>query len=87
VRVKPRSRRDRVGGSWGAEPSLVVEVRAPPTDGRANAAAVTALARALGIPRGSVEVVHGRRGRQKVFQIHEAPDDIEARVAELLADE
>ena len=48
---------------------LVVRVREPATDGRANKAVVAAVAGALGIPRGSVRIASGIASRRKVVEI------------------
>ena len=49
VRVRPRSARTEVGGRHGD--ALVVRVREPATEGRANEATVRALAASFGVRR------------------------------------
>jgi uncharacterized protein (TIGR00251 family) len=61
--VTPRARREAVGGRHGD--ALRVSVKAPPVDGKANAACVQALADAFGVRRGDVEIQSGARGRRK----------------------
>jgi hypothetical protein len=70
VLVKPRSAREQVGPAEGDR--LRVAVTAPPVDGEANAAVVDALARALGVPRGAVEIARGAAGRRKTVRIRGA---------------
>ena len=49
---------------------LVVRVREPATDGRANQAVVEAVAAALGVPRRSVRITAGASSRRKVVEVH-----------------
>jgi uncharacterized protein (TIGR00251 family) len=67
VRVTPRARLDAVVG-WrsDARDELDIRVTAPPEHGKANAAVVRTLARALDIPKSGVEVVRGHTSRVKV---------------------
>ncbi|MGI8814070.1 MAG: DUF167 domain-containing protein [Pseudonocardia sp.] len=82
----------RPGGSgrrcWnGARgPALVVAVRARAVDGKVNAAVVAALAGGFGLPRAAVELVSGRRGRDKTVELNGDSSALAARLAELLAD-
>lgn len=71
VRVRPGASQTRVGGRYGESdpPVLVVSVRAPASDGRANDALVAALAEAFGVPRSAVRVVSGAISRTKVVDI------------------
>lgn len=87
IRVKPGASRTRVGGSYGERADLIVAVNAPPVDGAANAAVLTALAKALGVRPGQLAVATGHTGRSKVVAVT-VPDDDEVglreRVQELL---
>ncbi len=76
VHVTPGARVNAVGGRYGeAEPPvLAVRVTAAARDGKANAAALDALARALGVPRRRLTIVSGARARTKVVDI-DAVDD------------
>jgi len=67
VLVRPCSSRASVGGSHDGV--LVVRVREPATDGRANKAVVEAVAAALGVPRGAVHIVGGAAWRRKVVEV------------------
>lgn len=68
VRVTPRSSKPGIGG-WrvGADrrEELEIRVAAAPTDGEANAAVIRLLAKAMGVPRSSVEIVGGANSRHK----------------------
>jgi len=66
VTVKPRSKRAAVSFAKGA---VVVCVREPPHENRANDACRKALAGALGVPVSTVFLLRGRSSRRKVFEI------------------
>ena len=82
VRVRPRSARTEVGGRHGE--ALVVRVREPAAEGRANEAAVRALAASFGVPRRAVRIVSGATARQKVVEIDGDERDLANRTAALL---
>lgn len=84
VRVKPGSRRESVGGTWGSA-ALIVAVAAPAVEGKANEAVRTALAKAFGVRARDVSVVAGARGRDKVVELEPAPADAAERLSALLA--
>ena len=87
VRVRPGASRTRVGGSYGdAGEILTVAVSAPPVNGAANEAVVSAVASAFGLRPRHVIVVSGHQGRTKVLEL-QVPQEDEARerLGELLA--
>jgi uncharacterized protein (TIGR00251 family) len=67
LRVQPKAGRSRVVGRHGA--ALKVQVAAAPVDGAANAAVIDLLAEWIGVPRRSVAILQGERGRDKVVEI------------------
>lgn len=67
VHVTPRAARDGIDGV--REGVLRVRLTAPPVEGRANAALVRLLARALGVPVRDVRVVRGHTAREKLLEI------------------
>lgn len=67
MRVTPRAARDEVVGWEGG--ILRVRVTAPPVDGRANRAVLALVAETLGVPRSSVLLVRGERGRDKLVRV------------------
>jgi len=67
LKIVPKSSRNVVAG-W-MDDSLKVCVTAPPDRGKANAAVIETLARALGIPRDAVRIVAGETSRRKVVDI------------------
>jgi uncharacterized protein YggU (UPF0235/DUF167 family) len=80
IRVKPGYPHTAVGGHHGGE--LVVKVQERAVDGAATAAAVKAVAEALGLRPYEVTLASGATSRSKVLEI---PDGLEDRVAALLA--
>ncbi|GHF75941.1 hypothetical protein FHX82_002472 [Amycolatopsis bartoniae] len=81
IRVKPGARRDFVGGDHAG--ALVVAVKAPAVEGKANEAVRRVLARELGLRSRDVLVAQGERGRDKVIELAVAPDGIEDVLAAL----
>jgi uncharacterized protein (TIGR00251 family) len=67
VQVVPRASRERIGPVVGDR--LKVQLTAPPVDGAANDALRAALARALGVARGTVRILRGETGRKKTVRI------------------
>ena len=78
VRVKPNAKRDAVGGEWDGVlgKALIVAVKAPAVDGKANAAVVKVLARALGLRSRNLLVVQGDRSRDKLVEVSGAALDV-----------
>ncbi|HTJ70191.1 MAG TPA: DUF167 domain-containing protein [Actinospica sp.] len=83
VRVKPGSARARVGGSYGDAGALVVAVTERAVDGKATAAALRAVAAALGVPRSAVTLHSGATSRDKVLLVADPPADLADRLAML----
>ena len=73
VRLTPRSARDELAGWQDGE--LRVKVTAPPVEGKANAALERLLAEVLRVPKTSVRVVAGNRGRVKTVAIEGLSQD------------
>jgi uncharacterized protein (TIGR00251 family) len=67
VRVQPRARRDEVVGERAG--SIVIRLKAPPVDGKANAALVAFIAKAANLPRSHVEIVRGATAREKAVRV------------------
>ncbi|EIE99965.1 DUF167 domain-containing protein [Saccharomonospora glauca] len=85
VRVKAGAKRDGVGGRWDGAlgEALVVSVRAPAVDGKANTAVCRVLAAAFGLRARDVTVVRGQRSRDKLVEFPDV-EGVAERVAELL---
>jgi uncharacterized protein len=78
IRVHPRARHTRVGGDHDG--ALIVRVPEPAVDGKATAAALTALANALGLHPREIALVTGATNRTKIVDI---PDFAAAQFAML----
>jgi hypothetical protein len=81
IHVTPRASRPAVAGC--RDDALRVAVSAPPVSGRANAACVQALARALGVKRGAIALDPRSRGRRKRVRVSGDPDDLAGRLTRL----
>jgi uncharacterized protein YggU (UPF0235/DUF167 family) len=88
IRVRPGARRTAVGGTYRGPrgDALAVTVRARAVDGAATAAALRAVAAALGLRAASVRLVSGLTSRDKVVGIDPAPADLSVRLARLRDD-
>jgi uncharacterized protein len=83
VRAQPGARRPGVQGEQNG--ALKVAVSAPPEDGKANAALVEVLRKALGLKRSQVELIGGQTSRDKRFLIRGLTrSELEQRLAALL---
>ena len=65
VRVHPNASRNKVGGTAGDPPRLVVAVQAPAVDGKANDAVLKELAAAFKLRARDFTIVFGELGRDK----------------------
>lgn len=80
VRASPGSAKDEIAGLWqGAdnEPRLAVKIAAPPDKGKANAAIIKLLAKALGVPKSTLSVSMGETARLKTIAIIGDPAALE----------
>lgn len=67
VHVVPRATSTEIVGKHGD--ALKIRLRAPPVDGKANAALVEFLAEQLALPRHAIRIVAGTAGRSKQLAI------------------
>jgi uncharacterized protein (TIGR00251 family) len=83
IRVTPRSSKPGIGG-WRTGPDgreeLEIRVAAAPADAEANAAVIKLLAKALGVSRGSIEIVGGDTSRHKRVSLPLSEMDLRARL-------
>lgn len=66
LRVTPRAARDRIVAGNGV---LRVYVTTVPEGGKANAAVLKLLAKALGVPKSRLDIVRGQAARDKVVRV------------------
>ena len=67
VHVIPNAKIDEVMGEHGD--AIKIKLRAPPVEGKANAALRRFLAEKLGIPQRAIVLDRGERSRDKVIRI------------------
>jgi uncharacterized protein len=72
LRVAPNARQSAFAG-WTADekgrPVLLVKLAAPPVDGKANEELVRFLSKELDVPKGSITLLRGAGGRQKMVEL------------------
>lgn len=84
LKVIPNARVDVLEGvvlDAEGRPRLQLRIKAPPVDGKANAAVLRLLAKRLDCPRSTLSIVAGASARLKQVRWERSPDD----AAELLA--
>ena len=86
VRVRPNSSRNKVGGTAGDPPRLVVAVQAPAVDGKANAAVIKELADAFKLRARDFTIVHGELARDKRLLVAGNEVELGKRLEELSGD-
>lgn len=78
LKVTPGAKKNEILGWEDDYPQvgrvLKVKIAAPPVEGKANKEIVLFLAKALGVSKSSVEVVHGTSGRIKLVEIPDGTD-------------
>ena len=67
VRVIPRASRSGIAGC--IDGVLKIKLSSAPADGAANEELVKLLAKSLGVPTRSVEIVSGQRSRKKIIKV------------------
>lgn len=88
VRVTPNAGRDGIDGiASRADGSRVLKLRvsAPPDQGRANAATIALLAKALGLPRRLLTLRRGETARTKTVLVAAGLEEIASSLARLEA--
>jgi uncharacterized protein (TIGR00251 family) len=69
IRVRANSSINKVGGTAGDPPRLVVAVQAPAVDGKANTAILKELAKAFGLKSRDFTILTGETSRDKRVQV------------------
>jgi len=86
IRVRPNSSRNKVGGSAGDPPRLVVAVQAPAVDGKSNAVVIKELANAFNVRARDFTIVYGELGCDKRLLVNGDTELLQARYEELLGE-
>jgi uncharacterized protein len=71
LRIQPRAGDEGFAGLHGGR--LRVRLKAPPVDGRANAALVTFLAGSFDVPRNHIAIERGHASRDKRVRVRGVP--------------
>ena len=78
LKVTPGAKKNEILGWEDDYPQvgrvLKIKIAAPPVEGKANKEIVLFLAKALGVTKSSIEVVHGTSGRIKLVEIPDGTD-------------
>ena len=88
VRLTPRGGRDRLAGvvaDADGRPALAARVSVPPEGGKANAALIALVAKALRVPRGAVRIERGATSRLKRLVVEGDAAALARRLESLLA--
>ena len=83
IRVRANASINKVGGTAGDPPRLVVAVQAPAVDGKANTAILKELAKALGLRSRDFTILSGEISRDKRIQVTGDSEAISDRYKEL----
>jgi hypothetical protein len=67
VKVKPNAKQSKV--IYTDDGSLIVHLKSPPVDGKANQELITILAREFNVTKGDIAIKHGAGSRQKIVEI------------------
>ncbi len=68
IRVIPRARTDEVSEIM-ADGTIKIRLKAPPVEGKANAALVRLLSKVLEVPQNAIEIIGGETRRNKLVAI------------------
>ncbi|MCL1911654.1 MAG: DUF167 domain-containing protein [Leptospirales bacterium] len=66
ITVTPKSSKSLISVEDG---HIRVKLHAPPIDGKANEECIRLFAKTLGLPKSSISVVKGEKGRQKLISV------------------
>ncbi|TIX92692.1 DUF167 domain-containing protein [Rhizobium sp. P44RR-XXIV] len=83
VRLTPNGGRDSIDGietGSDGQSYLKARVSVAPEKGKANKALIALLARSMGIPKSSLELVSGDTERKKILRIEGEPKDLMQRL-------
>ena len=86
IRVRPNSSRNKVGGTAGDPPRLIVAVQAPAVDGKANEAVIKELAKAFNCRARDFTIVYGELGRDKRLLVEGDEKTLQAKLEELIGE-
>ena len=68
VKIKPNSKNEKIEKIDGT--TLLIAVKEPPINGKANKALVKALAKYFNVSSSAVRIASGHTSKQKIIEIH-----------------
>jgi len=80
IKLVPRSSRSQIIGKDGEV--YKIKVTSPPVDGEANRELISLISKKLGIPKGSIEIISGKRSRMKVLRLQGIEEESVVRLME-----
>lgn len=83
VHVQPGAKTTSCAGIHGD--ALKIRLHAPPVDGKANQALIAWLAKTLGCPQSTIELIRGQTSRRKTLSISTSHADALSRQLQTLA--
>ena len=83
IRVRANATNNKVGGTAGDPPRLIVAVQAPAVDGKANSAILKELAKAFDLRPRNFTILMGETSRDKRIQVTGDNEVISKRYGEL----
>ena len=86
IRVRPNTSRNKVGGSVGQPPRLVVAVQAPAVDGKANQAVIKELAKAFDLRARDFTIVYGELGHEKRLLVQGDEKTLQGKLEDLMGE-
>lgn len=86
IRVRPNASRNKVGGTAGDPPRLIVAVQALAVDGKANEAVIKELATAFNLRARDFTIVFGELGRDKRILIDGESEKLQSIYETLIGD-
>jgi uncharacterized protein (TIGR00251 family) len=86
IRVRANAFNNKVGGTAGDPPRLVVAVQAPAVDGKANSAILKELAKAFDLRPRDFTILSGETSRDKRIQVTGDSEVVSERYVELCGD-
>ena len=81
IKATPKAAREEVAGIRNG--ALLVKVTAAPEKGKANAAVIALLAKAIGVPKSAFELVNGDTDRNKSFRLVSHVEAVQTWVGQL----
>ena len=79
VRLTPNGGRDEISGielDADGKACLKARVSVVPEKGKANKALIALVAKSLGVPKSSIDLVSGDTSRKKILRIDAEPEDV-----------